>query len=360
MSISFNRPALHVIFALLLVPIAAGASTLSGPPEAADAPPSSAGGSTLLATPDQGFDLRPGNAWPHPGSSSGRHPRLEETPELDADVLLETAGPVEGGADSGKARFDRSLAVDFYSRGLWVLTGTSSWTRVTSWETSSDSIRAYRDGFVANFGYGRGIWYFDGNTWTRVYEGWHPEQMREWAGGLALYFGSTKGLYSLDNGEWTNISAPGWNVTCMQRYGGGLAVGYSNTNALWLYRGPSGWLKLADRSPGNMIVWNGNLVASFGTQGLWIYKDEQWTRLNSWPSGALSTYGGSLAVDFGHKGLWLYDGSSWLKLTDWNARALGEWNPGLAMGFGDHGLWRYDSGSWAKATDWEPRRLIGF
>ena len=104
--------------------------------------------------------------------------------------------------------------------------------------------------------------------------------------------------------------------------------------------------------PANLIDWNGNLVADFGSHGMWYHDGSAWHWMtNTGNVGQMTVWNNNLVVDFGAgSGLQYYDGS-WHWMTNKGDAALMEdWNSGstdkLVVDFGGgRGVYTYD-GSW--------------
>ena len=125
----------------------------------------------------------------------------------------------------------------------------------------------------------------------------------------------------------------------------------------------------------NLVDWNGNLVADFGSNGLWYYDGASWHWMtNQGDVDHMAVWNGRLVVDFGTgKGLYYFDGT-WHWMTNRAEVALMiAWNDGgsdrLVIDFGaGRRIYTYD-GSWhwfcnrdavADMAVWNNRLMVDF
>ncbi len=67
------------------------------------------------------------------------------------------------------------LAADFGANGLWTYDCTAGgWSKLSSWDSSH--MAAWRHRLVADFSPPKGIWLYDGTSWTRL-TGWDSQDM---------------------------------------------------------------------------------------------------------------------------------------------------------------------------------------
>lgn len=101
------------------------------------------------------------------------------------------------------------------------------------------------------------------------------------------------------------------------------------------------------------------VIADFGSLGLWYYNNDIWTQLSGLnPEGIISALTKDLAdeelvADFGATGLWYWGKSGWSQLSGVNADGLfavdddGDGKDEIQVDFGTRGVWRYDFDSMA-------------
>ncbi len=113
---------------------------------------------------------------------------------------------------------------------------------------------------------------------------------------------------------------------------------------------------------------NDELMADFGSQGLWYYNGGTWTQESGVnPEGMIAvtvfdTADDELAVDFGSIGLWYWNEGYWSQLSGVNPTgmfATDDDNDGkdeIQVDFGTLGVWRYDwdTSSWMQYSNLNP------
>ena len=125
----------------------------------------------------------------------------------------------------------------------------------------------------------------------------------------------------------------------------------------------------------NLIDWNGNLVADFGSNGMWYHNGTTWNWMsNSGHVGRMVVWDNKLVVDFGAgKGMYYYDGS-WHWMTNQSDPSLMiAWDNGVTdnlvvdWGAGNR-IYTYD-GTWnwfnnkdgvADMTVWNNKLIVDF
>ena len=126
---------------------------------------------------------------------------------------------------------------------------------------------------------------------------------------------------------------------------------------------------------GNLIVWNGNLVADFGANGMWYHDGTSWHWMtNDGDVGEMVVWDGKLVVDFGAgKGMYYYDGSWHWMTNNSDPKLMTAWDNGttevLVVDFGtSRRIYTYD-GSWhwfsnkdgvADMTVWNDKLIVDF
>ena len=182
------------------------------------------------------------------------------------------------------------------------------------------------------------IFFYDGTTLTQVagnsYDDLYPQINNSghvvWEGydgsdwqiflaklsKLPVDFG-TSGLWAYENGSWKKLNSE--DVAHIAVYDGKLVADFGSSWGLWQYDGTS-WKRLTAVDPDNtgncMVVYDGGLAIDFGSAGLWHWSGSTWKELNGEDVEYLAAYGGKLVGDFGSTwGLWEYDGSLWQRLT---------------------------------------------
>ncbi len=109
-----------------------------------------------------------------------------------------------------------------------------------------------------------------------------------------------------------------------------------------------------------MEVPRDEMVADFGSRGLWHYDGADWTSPTRWDSLAIMSWQDRLVVVFDEgRGLWKWDSAGWAKISGWQPYELEAWGDNLVAAFdAGRGLWLYDSSSWSKLTSWEPEQMV--
>ena len=106
-------------------------------------------------------------------------------------------------------------------------------------------------------------------------------------------------------------------------------------------------------------------IVDFGSNGLWRYSDEAWSRLTtlnaeSFMTSEINNGSYDTVIDFGSNGLWLFSGNNWTKLMDWDAsffdvtETVSDGSYDIIVDFASHGLWRYSNSTWTNITSWDP------
>lgn len=129
------------------------------------------------------------------------------------------------------------------------------------------------------------------------------------------------------------------------------------SQGLYFYDGTS-WNGLLNWDAENIIGWGNKLVADFGDKGLYLYDGSLWDGLVAWNPDDMIVWENKLVVDFGERGIYLYNGSSWTGLTKWNPDKLVVWGDKLAADFGANGIYQYDGQTWKGLTGWNPEKMI--
>jgi hypothetical protein len=111
-------------------------------------------------------------------------------------------------------------------------------------------------------------------------------------------------------------------------------------------------------------------AVDFGTAGLMLWKDNNWTRLTSDnPDGLLASDVDHNSIDeligdFGGLGLWAWVFGAWHQISPVNAESMisgninGNGGKQLVCDFGSVGLWVWDGFGWAMLTGVNPEQMI--
>ena len=126
---------------------------------------------------------------------------------------------------------------------------------------------------------------------------------------------------------------------------------------------------------GNLVDWNGNLVADFGANGLWYHDGSAWHWLtNKGYVGQMAVWNGNLVVDFGPgSGLQYYDGTWHWMTNNGGVAGMLNWNDGsserLVVDFGAgrrvytyNGTWNWltNKDDVADMTVWNNKLVVDF
>ena len=148
-----------------------------------------------------------------------------------------------------------------------------------------------------NYGDGNGLWIYEGSSWKKATD-WLPSKVISWKGDAQL-------------------------ATVFTDYGSG--------NGLWSYDGSS-WKKLTDWVPLDVTKLGTDEIAAVfdeysiqGGNGIWKYNftSQSWQWVTDWVPAAVSSSGDYLNGvfdDYGSgNGVWKYRNGNWTRLTDWTS-----------------------------------------
>jgi hypothetical protein len=122
------------------------------------------------------------------------------------------------------------------------------------------------------------------------------------------------------------------------------------TAGLWLYRNDA-WSPLTGISPDHMAGYDSKLAANFPGYGLYQYDGTNWTLLTSYTNiNKLVGASNRLIVDFVGLGLFQYDGTTWTPLSSLNADKLLVNGSRLLAYFAGFGLFEHDGTTWNQLT----------
>ena len=225
------------------------------------------------------------------------------------------------------------LAVDFGVNGLW-LYGDEAWNQLHS--GNARGLETYGGNLVADASV-LGLYLYDG-TWHQI----SPNRVDGMVSdGEVLYvdFGS-HGLWKYENDVWDLLT--GINMDRIWLCGQTLIAGH-DTLGLYLYDGAV--TKIRDTNAQDVVSDRGVLYADFGSDGLWKFQDEIWTRLTGINVHAIWMSDHRLIAGLNGIGLYAYDGTV-AKIRSRNAEEIVTDRGILYADFGTEGLWKYADHVW--------------
>ncbi|MDD5495534.1 MAG: cysteine peptidase family C39 domain-containing protein, partial [Candidatus Omnitrophica bacterium] len=107
------------------------------------------------------------------------------------------------------------------------------------------------------------------------------------------------------------------------------------------------------------------IIADFGYDGLWIYRNNEWTRLSTYDADACSIADATgddkndIIVDFGSKGFFVYSNNGWTQLSTYDAEvftiadATGDGKNDIIVDFGSKGFFVYSNNSWTLISTYD-------
>ena len=190
--------------------------------------------------------------------------------------------------------WDHWLVIDFgLDRGIYYHTG-SNWGWLTNWDSINRWMTWY-DGIdekiVIDFGSNRGIYSNTRNgvkPWTWM-TNW--DSINKWAAwndgsneNLGIDFGSGRGIYYLNNSGWTWMTnndsvndMVSWNDGITEK----LVIDFGTDRSIYSYT--TGWEWLTNLNSIELLEWENNLAADFGSgNGIWYHDTTEWKPTNDW------------------------------------------------------------------------------
>jgi hypothetical protein len=122
------------------------------------------------------------------------------------------------------------------------------------------------------------------------------------------------------------------------------------TRGLWHYNGGA-WNRISTGNASGLSNYQGGVLSDFDTSGLYVYHGA-WTRIstgNADDDGGAVAIGSDLYVDFGSSGLWKFDGVTWARISTGDAEGLETYDNKLVADLGSFGLYMYDD-TWIRIS----------